>query len=90
MTTTGSAILTDDGALHVGTAAPAPSTCCWSTASITPGQPPQLCSQDFYDDCFRALAPGGVLVVNLHVDHPGTRSDGAAHRRPASTATPWR
>ena len=34
------------------------------------GQPPQLCSQAFYDDCFRALAPGGVLIVNLHADHP--------------------
>jgi spermidine synthase len=29
------------------------------------GQPPQLCSQEFYDDCYRALAPDGVLVVNL-------------------------
>jgi len=34
------------------------------------GQPARLCSQAFYDDCFRALAPGGVLVVNLHADHP--------------------
>lgn len=37
------------------------------------GQPPRLCSQTFYDDCFRALATGGVLVVNLHADdadHP--------------------
>lgn len=34
------------------------------------GQPPALCSQAFYDDCFRALAPGGVLVANLHHDHP--------------------
>lgn len=32
------------------------------------GQPPQLCSQAFYDDAFAALAPGGVLVVNLHTD----------------------
>src|SRR5438105_2059437 len=32
------------------------------------GQPAGLCSQAFYDDCHRALAPGGVLVVNLHVD----------------------
>jgi spermidine synthase len=32
------------------------------------GQPPALCSQAFYDNCRRALAPGGVLVVNLHVD----------------------
>jgi spermidine synthase len=29
------------------------------------GQPPQLCSQKFYDDCYRALAPDGLLVVNL-------------------------
>ncbi|MGO4210796.1 fused MFS/spermidine synthase [Terriglobus sp. YAF25] len=29
------------------------------------GQPPQLCSQAFYDDCYRALTPDGVLVVNL-------------------------
>ena len=34
------------------------------------GQPPALCSQAFYDGCFRALAPGGVLVANLHHDHP--------------------
>ena len=34
------------------------------------GQPPALCSQPFYDACFRALAPDGVLAVNLHVDHP--------------------
>jgi spermidine synthase len=34
------------------------------------GQPPALCSQRFYDDCFAALAKGGVLVVNLHYDHP--------------------
>jgi len=29
------------------------------------GQPPQLCSQEFYDDCYRALSPDGLLVVNL-------------------------
>ena len=29
------------------------------------GQSPQLCSQKFYNDCFRALAPDGLLVVNL-------------------------
>jgi spermidine synthase len=34
------------------------------------GQPPALCSQRFYDDCFAALADGGVLAVNLHYDHP--------------------
>ena len=35
------------------------------------GQPPQLCSQAFYDSCFRALAPAGVLVANLHADDSG-------------------
>ena len=34
------------------------------------GQPAALCSQRFYDDCFAALAADGVLVVNLHYDHP--------------------
>ncbi len=32
------------------------------------GQPPQLCSQRFYDDCYRTLHAGGVLVVNLAND----------------------
>lgn len=35
------------------------------------GQPPQLCSAAFYDDCRSALRPGGVLVVNLCADDPG-------------------
>jgi spermidine synthase len=30
------------------------------------GQPEQLCSQQFYDDCYNALTPDGVMVVNLH------------------------
>ena len=29
------------------------------------GQPPQLCSQEFYEDCYRALASDGVMFVNL-------------------------
>ena len=29
-----------------------------------------LGSQRFYDDCFDTLAPGGLLVVNLHLGHP--------------------
>jgi spermidine synthase len=32
------------------------------------GQPEALCSQQFYDDCFAALKPDGVLAVNLHQD----------------------
>lgn len=29
------------------------------------GQPPQLCSPEFYDHCYERLAPGGLMVVNL-------------------------
>jgi spermidine synthase len=29
------------------------------------GQPAQLCSQRFYDDCHAALSPDGIMVVNL-------------------------
>jgi spermidine synthase len=34
------------------------------------GMPAALGSQRFYDDCADALAPGGVLVANLHAGHP--------------------
>ena len=34
------------------------------------GQPAALCTPAFYADCLAALAPGGMLVVNLHFDHP--------------------
>jgi len=41
------------------------------------GQPPELCSVEFYNDCFTALCSGGVLVVNLCFnDHRHTRSVG--------------
>jgi len=33
------------------------------------GQPPQLCSLQFYQDCYRSLAPAGILVVNVCDDH---------------------
>lgn len=36
------------------------------------GQPPQLCSQHFYDDCYNALAQDGIMVVNLLADIPDT------------------
>lgn len=29
------------------------------------GQPPQLCSQQFYDACHNSLAQNGIMVVNL-------------------------
>ncbi|GGX04479.1 hypothetical protein GCM10007242_07010 [Pigmentiphaga litoralis] len=34
------------------------------------GVPPQLSSQDFYDDCRAMLAADGILVVNLHQQDP--------------------
>jgi spermidine synthase len=34
------------------------------------GLPSRLSSQRFYDDCRQALSPGGILVANLHSDHP--------------------
>jgi spermidine synthase len=33
------------------------------------GLPARLSSQRFYDDCQAALAPGGVMVANLHTGH---------------------
>ena len=62
-------IVTDDGALHVAGVGGAIDVLLVDGFDHA-GQPPQLCSQDFYDNCFRALAPAGVLAVNLHVDHP--------------------
>ena len=34
------------------------------------GQSPQLCSREFYQNCYRALTPGGLMVANLHTE-PG-------------------
>jgi spermidine synthase len=64
------AVLTDDGALHVATVMPEAIDVLLVDGFDHTGQPPQLCSQAFYDSCRRALAPGGLLVVNLHIDHP--------------------
>jgi spermidine synthase len=33
------------------------------------GQPPELCSQRFYDDCYQALSSSGLMVVNLCGDN---------------------
>jgi len=63
-------VLVDDGAAFVAGAAKHAFDVLMVDGFDANGQPPQLCSQAFYDDCFRALAPGGVLVVNLHTDHP--------------------
>lgn len=58
----------DDGAVFVRTASKL--DVLLADGFDPTGQPAALCTQAFYDDCFRALAPGGVLVVNLHYDHP--------------------
>jgi len=42
------------------------------------GQPPALASAGFYDNCHRALVPGGVAVVNLH--RSDTDYAGIVHR----------
>ena len=63
-------VLTADGAVHVTTVAPGSIDVLLVDGFDHTGQPPQLCSQAFYDDCFRALAPAGLMVVNLHMDHP--------------------
>ena len=34
------------------------------------GLPEPLSTQRFFDDCCTALTPEGILVVNLHADHP--------------------
>jgi spermidine synthase len=34
------------------------------------GQVPALCTQRFYDDCAAALAPAGILIINLHATDP--------------------
>ncbi|WP_084199224.1 fused MFS/spermidine synthase [Noviherbaspirillum autotrophicum] len=36
------------------------------------GQPPQLCSQQFYDACHNSLAQNGIMVVNLLAAAPDT------------------
>jgi spermidine synthase len=62
-------VLADDGAFHLRSAAGGIDVLLVDGFDGS-GQPSQLCTQAFYDDCFRVLAPGGVLVVNLHADHP--------------------
>lgn len=34
------------------------------------GQAQSLCTQAFYNDCFQALAPQGMMVANLNPEHP--------------------
>lgn len=52
------------------------------------GQPQELCTRSFYDDCRALLSPTGLMVVNLHAEEPacselveriGASFDGALH-----------
>lgn len=63
------AVLAADGAMFLQTEAPQYEVLLVDGFDHE-GQPAALCSQRFYDDCLAALPAGGVLVVNLHYDHP--------------------
>jgi spermidine synthase len=45
------------------------------------GQSAQLCTQHFYDDCHRSLAPEGIVVINLAVEDPHLARSVARIRR---------
>jgi spermidine synthase len=57
-------VLQGDGADYVAETSDAPEVLIVDGFDNS-GQPPQLCSQEFYDDCYRALDANGVLVVNV-------------------------
>lgn len=62
-------VIAADGALYLQTEAPQFDVLLVDGFDHE-GQPAALCSQRFYDDCFAALSGDGVLVVNLHYEHP--------------------
>lgn len=57
-------VICEDGADYVACTQDSPDVLVVDGFDIH-GQPPQLCSQKFYDDCYRALAHDGLLVINL-------------------------
>jgi spermidine synthase len=57
-------VLCEDGAVFVRDA-PNPMDVLLVDGFDMNGQSAQLCTQAFYDDCYRSLAPNGILVVNL-------------------------
>ena len=57
-------VLCGDGADYVATTEDSPDVLLVDGFDAH-GQPPQLCSQEFYLDCYRALTCEGVMVVNL-------------------------
>ncbi|MEO5660206.1 MAG: transferase [Polaromonas sp.] len=62
-------VIAADGALYLHTQAPQYEVLLVDGFDRD-GQSAALCTQRFYDDCHAALPIGGVLVVNLHYDHP--------------------
>lgn len=50
------------------------------------GPAPQLCTQRFYDECYRKLAPGGVMAVNLAFPNPAHETSILRIRRSFSNA----
>jgi spermidine synthase len=62
-------VLCEDGAAFVRNAANCADVLLVDGFDMN-GQSAQLCTQAFYDDCRRCLAPDGILVVNLTVEDP--------------------
>src|SRR5262249_39264489 len=50
------------------------------------GQAAQLCTQHFYDDCYRSLTADGLLVVNLVIEDPFLERSVARIRRSFGSA----
>ncbi len=61
-------VVEDDGAAHVMQSTAGKFDVLLVDGFDASGQPPSLCSQAFYDGCVHALAPEGILAVNLHAD----------------------
>ncbi len=57
-------ILCEDGANYVAHTSDQPDVLMVDGFGAD-GQPPELCSQGFYDDCYRSLHSDGLMVVNL-------------------------
>ncbi len=45
------------------------------------GQSAQLCTQRFYEECYRSLAPEGLIVINLSIDDPNLAQSHTRLRR---------
>lgn len=45
------------------------------------GQAAQLCTQRFYEECYRSLTPEGLIVINLSIDDPNLDQSHARVRR---------